>query len=156
MEKLQPELFLRIFCLLDHRNLAAAQLVCRRWKMLGSENSLWCDLFIERWGSDQATFYAPSDSKSWKHVYMVQDRCDRNGLGLKIIREGDDCYLIHQGEIQRHLGSRTTKIEDISDSSADYKDDRGEEPSLSILDKILFFIGDLESASVQAKRSRLV
>ncbi|PHT96717.1 hypothetical protein BC332_34360 [Capsicum chinense] len=48
--------------------------------MLGSENSLWCDLFIERWGSDQATFYAPDDSKSWKHVYMVQDRCDRNGL----------------------------------------------------------------------------
>ncbi|XP_059316603.1 uncharacterized protein LOC132067404 [Lycium ferocissimum] len=154
MEKLPPELFLRIFCLLDHRNLAAAQLVCRRWKVLGSDNNLWCDLFIERWGSDQATFYAPSDSKPWKHVYMVQDRCDRNGLGLKIIREGDDYYLIHQGEIQRHLGSRTMKIEDISDSP-DHKDDK-EEPNLSILDKILFFIGDLESANIQAKRSRLV
>lgn len=86
---------------------------------------------------------------------MVQDRCDRNGLGLKIIREGDDYYLIHQGEIQRHLGSRKSKMEDLSDSSSDYKDDREEEPSLSILDKILFFIGDLESASVQAKRSRM-
>lgn len=119
--------------------------------MLGSDDSLWCDLFIERWGSDQATFYAPADSKSWKHVYMVQDRCDRNGLGLKIIREGDDCYLIHEGEIQRHLGSRKSKMEDSG-----YKDDREEVPSLSVFDKILFFIGDLESASVQAKRSRLV
>lgn len=122
--------------------------------MLGSENSLWCGLFIERWGSDQATFYAPDDSKSWKHVYMVQDRCDRNGLGLKIIREGDDYYLIHQGEIQRHLGSRKSKMEEISESF-NCKDDR-EESNLSILDKILFFIGDLESASVQVKRSRLV
>ncbi|CAN4089509.1 unnamed protein product [Withania somnifera] len=128
--------------------------VCRRWKILGSDNSLWCDLFIERWGSDQATFYAPADSKPWKHVYMVQDRCDRNGLGLKIIREGDDYYIIHQGEIQRHLGSRKSKMDEISDSR-NYEDDK-EEPNLSILDKILFFIGDLESASVQAKRSRLV
>ncbi|OIT26502.1 PREDICTED: uncharacterized protein LOC109215221 [Nicotiana attenuata] len=154
MERLPPELSLRIFCLLDHRNLATAQLVCRKWKIMGSDNSLWCDLFIERWGLDQATFYAPSDSKTWKHVYMVQDRCDRNGLGLKIIREGDDYYLIHQGEIQRHLGSRISKMENISDSLANYKDDK-EEPNLGILDKILFFIGDFEAASAQAKRSRL-
>ncbi|CAN4085662.1 unnamed protein product [Withania somnifera] len=83
--------------------------------MLGSDNSLWCDLFIERWGSDQATSYAPSDSNPWKHVYMVQDRYDRNGLGLKIIREGDDYYLIHQVEIQRHLGSRKSKVDEILD-----------------------------------------
>lgn len=75
---------------------------------------------------------------------------------MKIIREGDDYYLIHQGEIQRHLGSRKSKMDDLSDSSAECKDDREEVPTLSILDKILFFIGDLESASVQAKRSRLV
>lgn len=80
------ELFPRVrellyFGLIDEKLMFFVCLeVCRRWKMLGSDNSLWCDLFIERWGSDQATFYAPSDSKSWKHVYMVQDRCDRNGL----------------------------------------------------------------------------
>lgn len=54
--------------------------VCRKWKVLGSDNILWANLFKERWGEDRAIFYTPTDSKSWKDVYEVQDRCDRFGL----------------------------------------------------------------------------
>nr|GMC68289.1 F-box protein SKIP31-like [Ipomoea batatas] len=152
MERLPSELCLKILRLLDHHNLAAAQLVCRRWKALGSEESLWCDLFKERWGLYHAAFYAPTGSRSWKDTYAVQDRCDRVGLGLKIIREGDDYYLIHGGEIQRHLG----KKRDESSSNTAKSVEEEEKPGLGMLDKILFFIGDLESATMQAKRNHLV
>jgi len=79
--------------------------------------------------------------------------------GLKIIREGDDYFLIHQGEIQRHLGSRT---DDASTSSTSTYSTGGEEftgrhdRQMGILDRILFFIGDLETASAPAKRGRLL
>ncbi|KAL3653675.1 hypothetical protein CASFOL_003356 [Castilleja foliolosa] len=157
MEKLPADLCLKIFCWLDHQNLAAAQLVCRKWRDLASDSTLWSSLFKERWGIDRATFYAPVDSKSWKEVYIVQDRCDRVGLGLKIIREGDDYVLVHQGQIQRHLGSRQTESrvsESIKDGGSETIDE--EQPSLSILDKILFFVGDMETASINAKRSRFL
>lgn len=54
--------------------------VCRKWKLMASDDALWENLFKERWGEDHATFYAPNGSKSWKQVYEVQDRCDRVGL----------------------------------------------------------------------------
>lgn len=54
--------------------------VCRKWKLVASDNTLWSNLFKERWGEDHAAFYAPVGSKSWKDVYEVQDRCDRIGL----------------------------------------------------------------------------
>lgn len=126
---------------------------------MASENILWSNLFEERWGRDNATFYAPIASKSWKDVYEVQDRCDRVGLGLKIITEGDDCYLIHQGEIQRHLGSRRQQKVVNEGMESDFREGASlaeREPCIEILDKILFFLGDLEAASVQAKRSRLI
>lgn len=65
--------------------------------------------------------------------------------GLKIVREGDDYYLVHQGQIQRGLGSRreTTEDEEVASSGG-------------ILDKIFFFIGDMEAATTHAKRNRLV
>lgn len=65
--------------------------------------------------------------------------------GLKIIREGDDYYLVHQGQIQRGLGSRreSAEVEEVASSGG-------------ILDKILFFIGDMEAASMHAKRNRLL
>lgn len=114
---------------------------------------LWLNLFRERWGEDDAAFYAPTGSKSWKDVYEVQDRCGRVGLGLKIIREGVDYYLVHQGEIQRHLGSRRQrKRDDICPSNFTEE----EKSSQGILDRILFFIGDLEVASADAKRGRLL
>ncbi|KAI5657598.1 hypothetical protein M9H77_26391 [Catharanthus roseus] len=158
MERLPVDLCLKIFCLLDHQNLATVQSVCRKWKNLASDNTLWSNLFTERWGVDRATFYAPIDSKTWKDVYIVQDRCDRFGLGLKIIREGDDYYLIHQGQIQRYLGTRSLETGRIDASTeAGYVDDcsGGNEPRSGILDKILFFIGDMEAASTHAKRSRI-
>ncbi|KAI3457969.1 hypothetical protein Pfo_014632 [Paulownia fortunei] len=157
MERLPADLCLKIFCWLDHQNLAAAQLVCRKWRDLASNDMLWSNLFKERWGIDHATFYAPVDSKSWRDVYIVQDRCDRVGLGLKIIREGDDYFLVHQGQIQRHLGSRRPEsraFDSFNNEGAVSIDE--EQPCSSILDKILFFIGDMEAASVDAKRSRLL
>ncbi|KAF9599867.1 hypothetical protein IFM89_001813 [Coptis chinensis] len=103
MEKLPADVSHKIFCFLDHKNLATAEQAC--------DNILWCNLFKERWGEGHAAFYAPFDHRSWKGVYEVQDRCDRVGLGLKIIREGSDYYLVRQGIIQRYLGSRNaTKI----------------------------------------------
>ncbi|WOK99003.1 hypothetical protein Cni_G07715 [Canna indica] len=151
MERLPRELCLKIFHLLDHRSLAASVQVCRKWCVLASNDALWSNLFKERWGGDSAAFYAPGDSKSWKDVYIVQDRCDRFGLGLKIIREGNDYYLVHQGEIQRYLG--TGKPQNGTDdgtappSSTDSKS--------VISDKILFFLGDLEAACTTAKRIRM-
>ncbi|KAL2527501.1 Uncharacterized protein Adt_12557 [Abeliophyllum distichum] len=158
MEGLPADLCLKIFCLLDHQNLASAQLVCRKWRVLASDNALWSNIFKERWGVDNATFYAPVHPKSWKDVYVVQDRCDRVGLGLKIIREGDDYYLVYQGEIQRHLGSRrleTRAFETLTLEKGYSGTTSEEETCSSILDRILFFIGDLEAASSHAKRSRL-
>ncbi|KAJ4841238.1 hypothetical protein Tsubulata_022375 [Turnera subulata] len=158
METLPAELCLKIFCWLDHQNLAAAHQVSKRWKLLASDDVLWFELFKERWGEDRAAFYAPADSKSWKDVYEVQDRCDRVGLGLKIIREGEDYYLVHQGEIQRYLGSRKFRKGEnngLSSKGTLGEDGSGKEPS-SILDQILFFIGDLEVAATEAKQRRIL
>ncbi|CAL1404448.1 unnamed protein product [Linum trigynum] len=164
MERLPADLCLKIFCCLDHHNLASAQQVCKKWKAIGSDENLWSNLFKHRWGTDRATFHAPVDSKSWKDVYAVQDRSDRVGLGLKIIREGGDYYLVHQGEIQRYLGSPRHR----KGPKAAASDDQVEESSScgraaescctgsGILDRILFFIGDLEVASADAKRARLI
>ncbi|KAK1366414.1 F-box/WD repeat-containing protein pof10 [Heracleum sosnowskyi] len=159
MERLPADICLKIFCFLDHQSLATAHQVCRRWKLMSSENILWSNLFEGRWGTDSAAFYAPTDSKSWKDVYIVQDRCDRIGLGLKIICEGDECYLVHQGEIQRHLGSRKQEMLSNQHSDGELAAETSladSEPSVGILDKILFFLGDLEAASVQAKRARVI
>ncbi|EEF46736.1 conserved hypothetical protein [Ricinus communis] len=161
MERLPVDLCLKIFSWLDHQNLATAQQVCKKWKALASQDALWSNLFKERWRGNNAAFFAPVDSKSWKDVYEVQDRCDRVGLGLKIIREGGDYYLVHQGEIQRYLGSRRQNKRAFSSSLSSKgmligdKSMKEEEPSnQGMLDKILFFIGDLEVASTDTKRSR--
>ncbi|KAF8412082.1 hypothetical protein HHK36_000036 [Tetracentron sinense] len=158
MEKLPSELALKIFCFLDQQNLATAQQVCRKWRVLASDNILWCNLFKERWGGDHSKLYPLCDSKSWKDVYEVQDRCDRVGLELKIIREGGDYYLIHQGEIQRYLGSRKGRNGEFSSKRGFIGEGslEGEQLCLGILDKILFFMGDLEVASRDAKRNRVL
>ncbi|XP_019437339.1 PREDICTED: uncharacterized protein LOC109343482 [Lupinus angustifolius] len=161
MEKLPMEICLKIFCILDYQNLATAQQVCRKWKLMASDNALWCNLFKERWGGDHAAFYAPIGSKSWKDVFEVQDRCERVGLGLKIIREGSDYYLVHQGEIQRYLGSRKSQEQVTARSCHSFGSEGGnslaeEKSCRGILDRILFFIGDLEVASADAKRSRVI
>ncbi|XP_020263630.1 F-box/WD repeat-containing protein pof10-like [Asparagus officinalis] len=145
MERLPSEVCLKVFHLLDHQALASSLQVSKKWKVLASEDVLWCNLFKERWGEDQASFFAPNDLNSWKDVYIVQDRCDRHGLGLKIIREGCEYYLIHQGEIQRYLGS----------GSKPRKDNKREQEPSQIAESILFFIGDLETACAGAKRVRM-
>lgn len=88
MDGLPRELCLKIFHLLDHQSLASSPQVCRKWRALTSDDELWRKLFNDRWGADAAAFYAPEGSKSWKDVFAVQDRCDRYGLGVRIIREG--------------------------------------------------------------------
>ncbi|PWZ21798.1 hypothetical protein Zm00014a_027610 [Zea mays] len=54
--------------------------VCRKWRVLTSDDELWRKLFNDRWGADAAAFYTPEGSKSWKDVFAMQDRCDRYGL----------------------------------------------------------------------------
>ncbi|PKA53472.1 hypothetical protein AXF42_Ash020895 [Apostasia shenzhenica] len=137
MERLPAELLLKIFRSLDYYYLATALQVCRKWRKMGSEDALWSELFKERWGAARAEFFAPLDSESWKGVFAVQDRCDRHGLGLRIIREGEDWYLIHRGEIQRHLGRSSSQ--------------ELHQPEIS--DGIIFFIGELEAACAEAKKS---
>ncbi|XP_057522248.1 uncharacterized protein LOC130802305 [Amaranthus tricolor] len=153
MEELPVELCLKIFCFLDYQNLSVAQQVCRKWNVLGSDNDLWANLFKERWGETRSEFHTPVESKTWKEVFEVQDRCDRVGLGLKIIREGVDCYLVYQGEVKRHLCSRRQRKQQ---NEHNQEGSRVGRPSYGILEKILFFIGDLEVASNEAKRSRLM
>eukprot|EP01018_Ginkgo_biloba_P012950 Gb_38989 [translate_table: standard] len=172
MENLPIELSQRIFCLLDYQHLAAAQQVCRNWKSLASEDGLWHNLFIKRWGTDQAKFFHPLHPKTWKMTYETQDRCDRVGLGLTITREGSDYYIVYQGEIQHLLGSKKStrakygqqdsevaggtpgiSSNTIGRSNVDILPIQ-EGPCPGLFDKILFFVGDLECASRQAKCSR--
>ncbi|KAL6634929.1 hypothetical protein ACP70R_027600 [Stipagrostis hirtigluma subsp. patula] len=151
MDGLPVDLCLKIFHLLDHQSLASAPQVCRKWRTLTSDDELWRKLFSDRWGADAAAFYAPEGSRSWKDVFVVQDRCDRHGLGVKIIREGRDYYLIYQGEIQRYLGSRMAG--DGDGKKAPRQDAEAEQHQIS--DRILFFLGDLEAACADAKRVRV-
>jgi hypothetical protein len=99
------------------------------------------------------------DTKGMTFFYSSQNR------GLKIIREGSDYYLVHQGEVQRYLGSRKYPRQVPGHNSNTFSSERDltgessvaeERSSRGILDKILFFIGDLEAASVDAKRSRII
>lgn len=81
--------------------------------------------------------------------------------GLKIIREGSDYYLVHQGKIQRYLGSRSQREgEDCTFNSEGEIAMNGsveeEESREGILNRILFFVGDLEIALTDTKRCRLV
>ncbi|KAG6655226.1 uncharacterized protein LOC122310324 [Carya illinoinensis] len=151
MESLPVEICLNIFCFLDYHNLAIAQQVCRKWKVLAVDNNLWSSLFRERWGGDHVVFYAPVGSKSWKDVYE----------GLKITREGGNYYLVHQGEIQRYLGSRRQRKTTAGYTLNTIREFNGEglkekQSCRGILDKILFFIGDLEGASIEAKCGRVL
>ncbi|KAF0933845.1 hypothetical protein E2562_019298 [Oryza meyeriana var. granulata] len=151
MDGLPGELCLKIFHLLDHQSLASAPQVCRKWSSLTSDDELWRKLFNDRWGADAAAFYAPEGSKTWKDVFVVQDRCDRYGLGVRIIREGSDYYLIYQGEIQRYLGSR----QHVSCDGKDVPKQSAEDEQRQISDRILFFLGDLEAACADAKRVKV-
>ncbi|XP_021315582.1 F-box/WD repeat-containing protein pof10 isoform X2 [Sorghum bicolor] len=145
MDGLPRELCLKIFHLLDHQSLASAPQVCRKWSALTSDGELWRKLFNDRWGADAAAFYAPEGDKSWKDVFVVQDR------GVRIIREGKDYYLIYQGEIQRYLGSRQDTDTDGDCGKDAPRQDAGDEHR-QISNRILFFLGDLEKACADAKR----
>lgn len=147
MDVLPGELCFKIFHLLDYQSLAAAPQVCTKWNALTCDDELWRKLFEDRWGAEAAAFYAPDPerSKPWKDVFVVQDRCDRYGLGVRIIREGNDYYLIYQGEIQSYLGTSC-------DAKKDAQPQGVEAEKRQISDRILFFLGDLETAYADAKR----
>lgn len=173
METLPTDLCERIFCLLDCQYLAIAQQVCRNWRSLAADDKLWHNLFIKRWGVDQANFFSPTHPKTWKMTYEIQDRCDRLGLGVTITCEGSDYYIVYQGEIQRLLGSKKTAeakyrqpnsetasdtlgISNVNNTTEVENIDRSVKkgPCPSLFDKILFFVGDLECASRKVKRFR--
>ncbi|OWM79661.1 hypothetical protein CDL15_Pgr023073 [Punica granatum] len=128
MESLPVELCLKIFCCLDHQDLAAA--------LQGRDG--------ERIG----LFHMP---------LPAQNHGKMRTRGLKIIREGENYYLVCQGKIQRYLGSRTQKRRVMNWPSRNLN---GEGPtpeeisSRGILDRIIFFIGDLEVASSEAKAAK--
>jgi hypothetical protein len=65
--------------------------------------------------------------------------------GLKIIKEGNDYYLIHQGQIERYLGSCHNKTGKVMSQ---------QEEGSAISDRLLFFLGDLEAACANAKRAK--
>lgn len=173
METLPTDLCQRIFCLLDCQDLATAQQVCRNWRSLAADEKLWHNLFIKRWGVDQANFFSPSHPKTWKMTYEIQDRCDRLGLGITITCEGSDYYIIYRGEIQRWLGSKKTVEAKYRQPNSETANDtlgisnvndttEGENMDISVkkgpcpglFDKILFLVGDLDCASRQVKRFR--
>ncbi|KAF9616528.1 hypothetical protein IFM89_029989 [Coptis chinensis] len=91
----------------------------------------------------------------WKAIRPQQQR-----RGLKIIREGSDYYLVRQGIIQRYLGSRNAmKISMVAPILKRVHSKRSQEVKetcSSILDNILFFIGDLEVALCNAKRNHVL
>ncbi|KAF9597160.1 hypothetical protein IFM89_016148 [Coptis chinensis] len=101
-------------------------------------------------------------SMKFKIAVIASDsECSFSTRGLKIIREGSDYYLVWQGIIQRYLGSRNaTKISsgrsNLKRASIPERSQEGKETCSSILDNILFFIGDLEVASCNAKRNRVL
>ncbi|RWW81138.1 hypothetical protein BHE74_00010491 [Ensete ventricosum] len=72
--------------------------------------------------------------------------------GLRIITEGNDYYLIHQGEIQKSLGMCNLRNESCDDV-APLQDVR--ERHSRIPDTILFFLGDLEAACAAAKHLQM-
>ncbi|KAF9599868.1 hypothetical protein IFM89_001814, partial [Coptis chinensis] len=116
----------------------------RSWKVIASDNILWCKLFKERWGEAHASLYVPLDSRSWKDIYGMQHSCDRIVWGLKMIRKGGD----YKGIIQRYLVSRNAT--NVSNGRAQSNLKR---PYSGILGDILFFIGDSEVPSSSTKQN---
>ena len=75
------------------------------------------------------------------------DLCCSLSRGVRIIREGNDYYLIYQGEIQSYLGTSSCDAKDAQPARSG-----GEAEKRQISDRILFFLGDLETAYADAKR----
>ncbi|XP_042428598.1 uncharacterized protein LOC122015662 [Zingiber officinale] len=149
MERLPGELLLRIFHPLDHRSLAAArQGSGRPWHLTmhsGQTYSRRDGEEIERQHPMPRMIQNPGKM-------LTLCKTDATVLdGTKIIREGSDYYLIHQGEIRRFLGT-SQPIVGVEGRAA-RRDD--EERASAISDRILFFLGDLETVCTAAKRVRM-
>lgn len=139
---------------------------CPSWvksmeKCVWGAGPLWSSWIVS--SNPKRIWWSVSLQILFDHIY-VQNRssCICFPRGLRIIREGVDYYLVHQGEIQLHLGSRRQR-KGLDSSPLNSKEDFERESSMEeesssqgILDRILFFIGDLEVASTDAKRSRLL
>ncbi|KAL3684242.1 hypothetical protein R1sor_002264 [Riccia sorocarpa] len=120
MDNLPIELVYRILSLLEYRPLASAARVCRTWRHLTDHAELWKTLYERRWGrTKEPTAHFKNNtspaSESWKTAYEIQDRWDRIGEDMTIIREGDDYFLAQKGRLLRFLGtcsSDKTKVVD--------------------------------------------
>ncbi|KAG8373793.1 hypothetical protein BUALT_Bualt11G0062100 [Buddleja alternifolia] len=135
--------------------------VCRKWRGLASDDTLWSNLFKKDGGLIMLHFMLlqiltrGKMSTSFKTVVT-----NRIVIGVEDNKRRRMIIISFQGQIQRHLGSRQQEsrafnLENGITGGEECKDEEEGQCS-SILDKILFFIGDMESASVHAKRSRLL
>lgn len=167
--------------MLDYRQLASAALVCKSWSNRCGQTDLWQQLYVKRWGEGKSACCNSSKFRSWKAAYEAQDRSERIGMDMTITREGFDYLIVHKGEILRFLGSCKSESsqEEHGDMLCKSKTmapifaDRGTEPpclsskeeiilgtrmkhasSQGLLDKIIFFLGDLDYAMRKPKRNR--
>lgn len=165
MDELPAELCLRIFSMLDYRHLACAALVCRSWSNQSGQADLWQRLYKQRWG--EVNFNC-SKFKSWKAAYEAQDRCERVGKDMGITREGLDYFLVHEGKLLRFLGSCKSQqrglvdgiVYDVEEKQqmqvpAPLPMEGGHASQEGLVDKLLFFLGDLEYATRKPKRNRV-
>eukprot|EP00250_Pteridium_aquilinum_P015475 c22604_g1_i1 orf=251-751(-) len=165
MDELPSELCLRVFSMLDYRHLASAALVCRSWSNQSGQAHLWQRLYEQRWGKGASN---PCKFKSWKAAYEARDRCERVGMDISITREGFDYFLVHEGRLLRLLGSCKSQKQGLDDIVCGV----GEKQSIHIpaalplqekntvsqeglVDKLFFFLGDLEYATRKPKRTRV-
>ncbi|BBN03908.1 hypothetical protein MPTK1_3g00550 [Marchantia polymorpha subsp. ruderalis] len=161
MDKLPIELIQRIFTLLDYRPLASAAKVCRSWRRLSDQEELWKSLYKKRWGSTKAAKVGLdiSASQSWKSAYEIQDRWDRVGEEMTIVREGNDYFLAQKGLLLRFLGSRSSKTKDVRPKCATPVPRQDTNPrkratncsesgvrssAPGLLDKLIHFVADMD------------
>ncbi|KAH7332522.1 hypothetical protein KP509_20G092400 [Ceratopteris richardii] len=162
MDSLPSEVFLRILSMLDYRHLANAAQVSKSWSSQSGEGQLWRRLYEQRWG--QSTF-DPKRFKSWKAAYEAEDRCERVGIDVNITREGLDYFLVHEGRILRFLGTCGTQRQALDDRACRKEtvcietslnsQAKSSSSSAGLVNKLLFFLGDLEYVTREKKRIRV-
>ncbi|KAK4770256.1 hypothetical protein SAY87_030788 [Trapa incisa] len=156
MESFPAELCVKIFSCLDHKCLAAA---------LQGSGMCWGQMMpcgidcSRRDGVRNGLPRVPPLAQNRGRMHMREPT---------IIREGDCYYTVYQGKIQSCLGSRAKKRRigsppsTMNDQSGQGQNPELEEtssppsPGTEVVDKMLFVLGDLQMAMIEAGRSGLL